>query len=68
MFSKDMFAALELSPFETSAGDIMVLDRPGSSPWMWESWSTKASQGSLFGPKTRGPFPLVNGPQNPHTM
>jgi hypothetical protein len=60
-----MFAALELSPFETAAGeecihaslsdfgdsdtdmllaglpcnkgDIMVLDRPGSSPWMWES-------------------------------
>ena len=34
----------------------MVLDRPGSSPWMWESWST--NKGSLFGPKTRGPFPL----------
>ena len=34
----------------------MVLDRPGSSPWMWESWST--NKGSSFGPKTRGPFPL----------
>jgi hypothetical protein len=61
---------LEISPFETSAGDILVLDRPASSPWMWESWAASptvggkstASAGGIskveFGPATRGPFPL----------
>ena len=57
---------LEISPFETAAGDILVLDRPASSPWMWESWAIKnsdmvgtASASELqFGPATRGPFPL----------
>ena len=60
---------LEISPFETAAGDILVLDRPASSPWMWESWAIKNSgvvgrDGTAsaskfeFGPATRGPFPL----------
>ena len=58
MFPKgEPMQGLELSPFETSAGDILVLDRPASSPWMWESWAL-GTKGAAFGPKTRGPFPL----------
>ena len=59
MFPKgEPMQGLELSPFETSAGDILVLDRPASSPWMWEAWASAASKGAAFGPRTRGPFPL----------
>ena len=59
MFPKgEPMQGLELSPFETAEGDIFVLDRPASSPWMWESWALPRSKGSAFGPATRGPFPL----------
>ena len=59
MFPKgEPMQGLELSPFETAEGDIFVLDRPASSPWMWESWALPYSKGSAFGPATRGPFPL----------
>ena len=37
---------------------VLVLDRPASSPWMWESWAVEGSKGAEFGPATRGPFPL----------
>ena len=34
MFPKgEPMQTLEISPFETAAGDILVLDRPASSPW-----------------------------------
>jgi hypothetical protein len=36
----------------------MVLDRPGTSPWMWESWSLPGSKGAAFGASARGPFAL----------
>ena len=52
---------LEISPFETKEGNILTLNRPASSPWMWESWATPntSKPGDLiFGPTTRGPFPL----------
>ena len=52
---------LEISPFETKEGNILTLNRPASSPWMWESWATPntSKPGELiFGPTTRGPFPL----------
>ena len=59
MFPKgEPMQGLELSPFETAEGDVFVLDRPASSPWMWESWALPNSKGSAFGPATRGPFPL----------
>ena len=62
MFPKgEPMQGLELSPFETKEGNILVLDRPASSPWMWESWATPNTPkpGALeFGPSTRGPFPL----------
>ena len=62
MFPKGQpMQGLELSPFETKEGKILVLDRPASSPWMWESWATPNTPkpGTLeFGPSTRGPFPL----------